>query len=297
VLVEKWRLDSSAMIVRRLTMTDLRVLVSLLLGVAGLGLACQSRDPVILALEGESVRRSDFDRYLAEVQARTGAPDGPADEAVRRGLLDAFLEERALVIEARRRGLLPKGAPRSDEPAAVTKLIATAVATPEVTDAEVAEWHRTHPDELGVPERVALRQVLVGTLNEARDVRRRLAKAKDARMFDQIARTQSKGPEAPVGGFMGTFERGQLPPELEAAAFALPQGGTSEPVETPLGYHVLRVESRQPAREIPFEEARERIREQLVREKRTAAERAFAADLMARARVNHEAALVVRTRS
>ena len=90
---------------------------------------------------------------------------------------------------------------------------------------------------------------------------------------------------------MGTFERGQLPPELEAAAFALPEGATSEPVATPLGYHVLKVESRPPAREIPFEEARERIRDRLAREKRAAAERAFVADVMARAKVNHEAAL------
>jgi peptidyl-prolyl cis-trans isomerase C len=139
--------------------------------------------------------------------------------------------------------------------------------------------------------------VLVATLNEARDVRRRLAKTRDPRAFDQLARTRSKGPEASVGGFMGTFERGQLPPELEAAAFALAEGATSEPIETPLGYHVLKVESRQAAREIPFEEARDRIRDRLVREKRAAAERAFVADVMARARVNHEAALVVRSRS
>lgn len=267
----------------------------LLLVLAG-GFACQSRDPVILELEGESVRRSDFERYVAEVEARTGATSGPVDEAVRKGLLDAFLEERALAIEARRRGLLPKGAPAGDEPAAVTKLIATAVKAPTVTDAEIEAWHAAHPQGLSVPERVTLRQVLVSTLNEARDVRRRLATARDPRTFDTIARAQSKGPEAAVGGFMGTFERGQLPPELEAAAFALPEGDTSEPVETPLGYHVLKVESRQAAREIPFEDARERIRDRLVREKRAAAERAFVADVMARARVNHEAALV-RSRS
>jgi peptidyl-prolyl cis-trans isomerase C len=265
--------------------------------VAALGLlaACERRDPAILSLDGESVRRSDFERYVAGVEARGGS--GPVDDTVRRGLLDAFLEERALVIEARHRGLLAKGSPAGDEAAAVTKLIATAVPRPDVTDAEVAAWHAAHPDELRVPERVTLRQVLVPTLNEARDVRRRLVKSRDPRSFDQIARTRSKGPEAAVGGFMGTFERGQLPPELEAAAFALPEGGTSEPFETALGYHVLRVESRQPAREIPFEEARERIRDRLVREKRAAAERAFVADVMARARVNHEAALVRSRRS
>ena len=253
-------------------------------------LAACDRDPAVLRLEGESVRRSDFDRYVAAVQARSGT-GAPVDDAVRTGLLEAFLEERALVIEARHRGLLPKNAPAADEAAAVTKLMATAVATPEVGDAEVEAWHAAHPDEQRVPERVTLRQVLVATQNEAREVKRRLAKSRDPRAFDAVARSQSKGPEAAVGGFMGTFERGQLPPELEAAAFALPEGATSEPVATPLGYHVLKVESRQPAREIPFEEARERIRDRLAREKRAAAERAFVAEVMARAKVNHEAAL------
>jgi peptidyl-prolyl cis-trans isomerase C len=267
-----------------------------LLAVVAFAAGCESRDPVILELDGETVRRGAFERYLAEVRARSGT-SGPVDDAVRRGLLDAFLEERALVIEARRRGLLAKAAPAADEAAAVTKLIATAVPTPEVSDAEVEAWTAAHPEELLVAERVTLRQVLVSTLNEARDVRRRLAKSRDPRTFDQVARTQSKGPEAAVGGFMGTFERGQLPPELEAAAFALPEGTTSEPIETPLGYHVLRVESRQAARKIPFEEARERIRDQLVREKRAAAERAFVADVVARAKVNHAAALDVRSRS
>ena len=90
---------------------------------------------------------------------------------------------------------------------------------------------------------------------------------------------------------MGSFERGQLPPELEAVAFALPEGATSEPVETGLGYHVLRVESRQPARAPTLDEARERIRARLAGAKRAEAERAFVAEVLARAKVNHEAAL------
>jgi hypothetical protein len=263
-------------------------LLAALLVAAALG-ACR-RDPAVLSLEGESVRRSDFDRYVAAVQARSGGTEaiGPA---VREGLLGAFLEERALVIEARHRGLLSKGAAAAEEAAAVTRLMATAVPPPEVSDAEIEAWHASHPDDLRIPERVTLRQVLVPTLNEARDVRRRLGKSRDPRIFDTIARAQSRGPEAAVGGFMGSFERGQLPSELEAAAFSLREGATSEPVESPLGYHVLKAESRQAAREIPFEEARERIRDRLVREKRAAAERAFVADVMARAKVNHEAAL------
>jgi hypothetical protein len=53
----------------------------------------------------------------------------------------------------------------------------------------------------------------------------------------------------------------------------------------------LRVDSRQEARAVSFEEARDEIRLRLARERRAAAERAFVAGVMARSRVNHAAAL------
>jgi parvulin-like peptidyl-prolyl isomerase len=255
---------------------------------AGSGLAfgaCEAKDPVILRLEGETVRRSDFERHLSGVTRGLG----PVDPAARRGILEAFLEQRALVIEARRRGHLPPGAGPEAEPRAVARLLADATRPPAVSEDEIAAFYRDHEPELAVPETVTLRQIVVGTLNEARDVRRRLAR--NPRAFEVIARSQSKGEEAGAGGYMGTFERGQLPPELEAAAFALAEGATSEPVETGLGYHVLRVESRQQARAPTLDEARETIRARLARDRRAQAERAFVAEVLARAKVNHEAAL------
>jgi peptidyl-prolyl cis-trans isomerase C len=248
--------------------------------------SCHERDPVILALDGETVRRSEFEQHLAAVETR-GL--GPIDPTARRGLLDAFLEQRALAIEARRRGLLAKGADEEEEQRAVLRLLAAAVPSPSVSEDEIAAYHEAHASELAVKEAVSLRQILVGTLNEARDLKRRLAR--DPKSFDTLARTRSKGPEAAAGGYMGTFERGELPTELEDAAFALPEGGTSGPIETSLGYHVLRVESRRAARELSLEETRDRIRDRLSREKRAEAERAFVAGLLARAKVNHEAAL------
>jgi hypothetical protein len=266
---------------------DTRALLALLaagmLALAG----CEGRDPVLLELDGAEVRRSDFERHLAAVEAR-GL--GTVDPAARAGILEAFLEERALVIEARRRGLLPPGAGAAEEPRAVARLLAAAASAPEPTEDEIAAYYRAHAGELALPETVTLRQILVTTLNEARDVKRRLGR--DPKAFDTLARAQSKGEEAAAGGYLGAFERGQLPTELEAAAFALPDGGTSDPVATPLGYHVLRVESRQPARERSLDEARARIRERLAREKRASAERAFVAEVLARAKVNHEPALV-----
>jgi parvulin-like peptidyl-prolyl isomerase len=259
----------------------------LLLAIASaLAGGCEARDPAILSLEGVQVLRSDFTKYLATVEARG---DGPLEPQARAGLLEAFLEERALVIEARSRGLLAQGASAEEERRGVARLLARAVKAPAVTEAEIREYYGRHERELARPERLGLRQILVGTPNEARDVKRRLSR--DPRAFDAIARSQSKGPEAAAGGYIGVFERGQLPAELEQAAFALAEGGTSDPVESPLGYHVLRVDSRQDARAASFEEVRDSIHERLARERRREAERAFMAGVMARSRVNHAAAL------
>ncbi len=258
------------------------LVVALTLAAAG----CAEKDPVILKLDGQLVRRSDFDRHLAGLAVHGFGPLAPE---ARRGVLESFLEQRALVIEARRRGLIGKDAPADQEAAAVARLLTSAVASVQVSTAEIAAWYAEHHAELATPERVTLRQILVGSLNEARDVKRRLAR--DPRSFDSLARALSKGPEAELGGYMGSFERGQLPAELEAAAFTLAEGATSDPVASPLGYHVLRVESRQAAREIPLEEASERIRDRLARAKREAVERVFLAQVMARAKVNYEAAL------
>lgn len=241
---------------------------------------------MVLSLNGEEVRRSDFEAHLAGIEA---GDLGPLAPEARQGLLEAFLEEQVLLMEARHQGFLGPAAQAEEGPRAVARLLATAVPPPEISESEIQVYFTAHAVELRVPETVTVRQILVGTLNEARDLKRRLYR--DPRSFETLAGSRSTGPEAAVGGFMGTFERGQLPSELEEAVFALAPGRTSQPIETSLGYHVLRVDSRQPARELSLEEARGWIRERLTRERADAAVRAFVAGLLSRARVNHEAAL------
>ena len=255
------------------------------LAVAGAAGACQEVDPVILTLDGEEVRHSDFERHLATVEARGLGPLAPE---AREGLLDAFLEEQVLLIEARRRGLLSADAPSEEGPHAVARLLAEAIPATEVSEDEIEAYYEAHPQDFSVSETVTVRQILVETLNEARDLKRRLYR--DSRAFETLAGTRSKGPEAEVGGYMGRFERGQLPEELEEIAFTLAPGRTSQPIRSSLGYHVLRVDSRQPARELSLEESRGWIRERLTRERADAVARAFVAGLLSRARVNHEAA-------
>lgn len=244
----------------------------------------RSKDPVILALGGQVVRRSDFDRHLASLEAKGGAPLPPD---VRRALLQPYLEERAPVLEARARGLLGATSTPEEERAAVERLLGDAVVgQAEPSDEEVSTYFRDHAADLRVPERVWVRQILVPTENEARDVRRRLQK--DPMSFEVLARTLSRSPEASTGGVMGSFARGELPAELEAVAFALaPREGT-DVARTSLGWHVVRVDRREAAREPTLRESRERIRGELRRRKSDEAWRSYVRALLARAKVNHE---------
>jgi parvulin-like peptidyl-prolyl isomerase len=229
---------------------------------------------VILELGDATVRRSDFARHLAEVEERGGAPLGPE---VRRSLLDSFLEQRVLVLEARARGFLSGPGTPAEEQRAVQKLLQESIAEIRVGDEEVAAYFRDHPEEFQLDEELTLRRRL----------------EKEPKSFETLARSVSRSPEAPNGGLMGTFTRGQLPAELEKAAFALAPGATSEIVETSLGYHILRVEARQPARSAGLEEAQARIRARLVREKTDRQMRELVASLLQRAKVNHAAALSI----
>jgi parvulin-like peptidyl-prolyl isomerase len=250
---------------------------------------CRARgaaDPAILVLGGESVRRSEFLRHLAAIEARGEEAVNPA---VRRALLDAFLEQRVLVLEARSRGLVAAGATPDDEELAVQRLLLGAEqALPAPAQAEIEAYYRAHQSDFRTPELVTVRQILVHSENEARDIRRRLQK--DPKNFEILARTLSRSPEAAQGGLLGTFARGELPVEIEQAAFALAPGPQTAIAVTPLGHHVLRVDARTPERVQTLEECAERIRSILARRRQDLASRQLVRELLARAKVNYEAA-------
>jgi peptidyl-prolyl cis-trans isomerase C len=270
---------------RRLSYQRIALVSLLLLAGAACGSA-PPRDPVVLSLGSQELRRSDFEAYVKGLETR----DGPLGPAVRRSLLDSYLEERVLVMEARRRGLLHAGASTEEEQAAVQKLLSdTVLAHLAVDDAQIAEYYDAHKAEFNVPETVTLSQILVPTENEARELLRRLQL--DPKSFELLARTRSRAPEAAEGGRMGSFARGQLPSDLEAVAFSLRPGAHSDVIKTPLGYHVLRVDAREPARARGLDECRAEIRAKLLRDASDRAVKAFVHELLSRAKVNYEAAI------
>jgi peptidyl-prolyl cis-trans isomerase C len=248
-------------------------------------------DPVLLALGDQTVLKSDFERHVAAIESRGGG--ATLTPEVRRAMLQPYLEERILVLEARARGLTARGDGEEKESESVHRLLNDAVLSRvSLSDGEVDSYCAQHAHDFDTPERIRLRQILVPTPNEARDVVRRLQK--DPKGFALLAQTRSRGPEASTGGEMGVFKRGELPAELEKAAFGLAAGDTSDVVPSPLGYHVLRVDERISAQQAGLPECRDAARAEILRRKSDVGVREFVQGLMARAKVNYEAVTTAR---
>jgi hypothetical protein len=84
---------------------------------------------------------------------------------------------------------------------------------------------------------IRVSHILVATEEEAGQVLREL---KAGARFEDLAAGRSKdAASAGRGGDMGEFQRGDLLPALENAAFGLKPGQIGGPVRTALGYHII----------------------------------------------------------
>ncbi|HEX8560310.1 MAG TPA: peptidylprolyl isomerase [Pyrinomonadaceae bacterium] len=102
----------------------------------------------------------------------------------------------------------------------------------------------------------------------AEELRRRLAAvggAAAAGEFAALAREHSDDAATRAGGgALGLFQRGAHAGAFDDAAFALREGEVSGVVQTDFGFHLIRLERREPARALAFEEAAPEIRRRLL---------------------------------
>ena len=87
--------------------------------------------------------------------------------------------------------------------------------------------------------------------------------------FATLARANSQDPgSAQNGGDLGFFPKGQMTPAFEEAAFKLKPGTVSALVETPFGFHIIKVIERRAPRTAPFEEVSGQIKDFLTQGQR-----------------------------
>lgn len=110
---------------------------------------------------------------------------------------------------------------------------------------------------------IRARHVLVETEEEARKAHQRIRAGED---FAAVAGEMSKDPGSKAnGGDLGFFTRDRMVAPFAEAAFKLEPGQVSEPVKSPFGWHVIKVEERRNKPAPTFEQVKDQIESYLTR--------------------------------
>jgi peptidyl-prolyl cis-trans isomerase C len=234
-------------------------------------------DTVVARVDGEPITLGDLNAAARELPEELR---GTPPQVLFPLLLDQVIAGRAVTAAARRAGLDRDEAVRARIRRAEEQELQQAWLSGEIASrvSEAAVRARYDQQIAGRPaeEEVHARHILVPTESEARAA---LAEIRGGADFAEVARRRSTGPGSREGGDLGFFRRGDMVPEFATAAFALQPGQISEnPVQSPFGWHVIKVEGRRQATPPAFEEVAQAIRQQLLEaEVQGAVERARAA--------------------
>jgi len=129
-----------------------------------------------------------------------------------------------------------------------------------IPEEDLREEYSLRINDFRQPE---LRDVSQATFLSRDDAQRAVTLIDDGQTFEQAAEEVAGLP--PID--LGSVSRSDVPvAELADAAFGLAAGVISAPVESDLGWHLVRVQNIQPGRTVPFEEVRETLRSELALE-------------------------------
>ena len=221
----------------------------------------------------------------ADVEARISQIRGqfPSEE-----VFAQMLAERKLTMEQMRADA------RQDM--AVAKMISDEVeAKVAVKPEQVTDFYAKNPDQFKQPERVRASHILIAfpenadaaAKGQARQKAEQVLKdVKGGKDFAALAKEHSQDPgSAANGGDLGFFQQGQMVGPFNDAAFSLAPGTISDLVETNFGYHIIRVDEKQPGRTVPLEEVRPQVEQYLQNVNRDEQTEAFVGALKAKGKV------------
>jgi peptidyl-prolyl cis-trans isomerase D len=124
----------------------------------------------------------------------------------------------------------------------------------EIPEAKLKEEYDQRQDELQIPERRQIEQILAPSEEKAKEAEAALAAGKDWR---EVATTiASQNPDTID---LGLLKREEMPGALADVAFDLPLDKPSEPIKSSLGWHILRVTKIEPPVTQTFEQAKEKL--------------------------------------
>jgi peptidyl-prolyl cis-trans isomerase D len=139
-----------------------------------------------------------------------------------------------------------------------------------LSDQEIQEYYDQKMDEgeFTTEKTVEARHILIMVNNDSEEkvweekkeqILSILEKARSGEDFAELAARYSEDASKEQGGHLGTFGPGSMLKPFEDVAFSMKAGEISDPVRTQYGWHIIKVENINEAKNLTLEEAREQI--------------------------------------
>jgi peptidyl-prolyl cis-trans isomerase C len=230
-------------------------------------------DTAVLTVGDDKITKAQFDMILSTIppqqQANAQTPKG------RRDIADKLAEILALAQEAKAEKLDQTPKIQTQIMLSTNQLLANVMyrdfgENGKPDDAMLHAYYDAHKTEW---EEVKARHILIrfqGSKMPLADGKKELTEAEALAKVTEIRAKIVAGADFAVvakessddtgsganGGDLGSFGRGQMVPEFDKEAFLLPVGQMSQPVKSPFGYHLIKVEAHSTK---PFEEVKAAI--------------------------------------
>ncbi len=217
---------------------------------------------------GFPITDADVDNFLMGLGQRGASYNTPEG---RKMILTQLINNKLLLLDAKRN--LFEAEPEYRERLNMLKdQLLTSYASEKViravsvSDADAESYYNEHKAELIGEESVAASHILVDSEELALEILKKIEAGEIS--FADAAKEYSSCPSKENGGSLGEFGRGQMVPEFDKKVFEMAPGEiTKEPVKTQFGYHLIKLDSKNEAREIPYAEIKDRLKDVVLQEK------------------------------
>jgi len=216
-------------------------------------------EKVVLTIGNEKITEAQFDDMINAIPAQYQAY---ARGAGKRAFAEQIVQVKVLSQEAEKRKIDQDPKVRNELAFQRQNLLAQAMflslqQSATVDDAAVEKYFNEHKNDYEVlkARHILIRvkgapmQAIAGkpeltdeeALAKAQALRKRLMEGED---FATVAKAESDDAGSGAqGGDLGEFRKGMMVPPFEEAAFAAKVNEITQPVKTPFGYHLIKVES------------------------------------------------------
>jgi peptidyl-prolyl cis-trans isomerase C len=251
-------------------------LISLLVGAIGGSLllltSCTPppEESVLALVNGRQITQTEFETRWGELAEATRARYEKAGG--KRRFLDELITRELLMQEARKQGLdqndaIRDRAQRYREQLILDEFLKDRIkAKIEVSKEELAAFYEKHAHELLTPLKVQVSQMLLPNFPAAKDLEKQVNQGGDFAKFAQ--RYSVDGKTKAKGGDLGPYRKDLVIPEVDAVIHTLKPGMVSAPIKTDAGYYLVMITALD--KEIIQADlaVRERLRQELLNEKR-----------------------------